>query len=324
VPVVGQACVGPNTGVPGTCTVLGRCSESDLDCANLGQPCPSLIPGDTCLDSGFCIGGVPPPREFACNELRYVKPVVPITALPIGQPPMVRALANWYPDDSGLIPIGPAVQGGIKALRERQLAHPDRKMALLLVSDGIPGGCRDESTISPPFVPDPKNLMPGIARTLAEANAGPAPIATHVIGILSDAEMATAAPELDKLALAGGTGKALVLGAGVELAQRFQETFDRIRSPLPCAYKIPAPASGALDPGRVSVAFTTGAGMKVEVPGVERADRCHPVEGGWYYDVEPATGTPTQIITCDATCTRLQAEKMGQVDLVVGCRKPIE
>jgi hypothetical protein len=43
------------------------------------------------------------------------------------------------------------------------------------------------------------------------------------------------------------------------------------------------------------------------------------MRGGWYYDVDPAMGRPTRILTCPATCARLQAEPSATVEIRYGC-----
>ena len=40
--------------------------------------------------------------------------------------------------------------------------------------------------------------------------------------------------------------------------------------------------------------------------------------GGWYYDKDPMTGAPTKITACPATCTMLQTDLDGKVDVVLG------
>jgi hypothetical protein len=48
-------------------------------------------------------------------------------------------------------------------------------------------------------------------------------------------------------------------------------------------------------------------------------DRCD-ARGGWYYDVDPGSGTPSRIIVCSATCDRFKAAAQPAVELVYGCR----
>ena len=41
--------------------------------------------------------------------------------------------------------------------------------------------------------------------------------------------------------------------------------------------------------------------------------------GGWYYDKNPASGTPTKITACPASCSMFQTDLNGHVDVVLGC-----
>jgi hypothetical protein len=61
-------------------------------------------------------------------------------------------------------------------------------------------------------------------------------------------------------------------------------------------------------------------GGERDVPYVGGADRCDPTRGGWYYDVDPATGgKPTRVIACEATCRGFKTEAASQVSLTFGC-----
>ena len=55
------------------------------------------------------------------------------------------------------------------------------------------------------------------------------------------------------------------------------------------------------------------------------ADKCDPARGGWYYDVDPATGgTPTRVRLCDSTCNQVKADMTGRVELLFGCVTKID
>lgn len=47
------------------------------------------------------------------------------------------------------------------------------------------------------------------------------------------------------------------------------------------------------------------------------------MRGGWYYDVNPATGTPTRVVMCPASCNRLKQGANQSVELLFGCRSSI-
>jgi hypothetical protein len=43
------------------------------------------------------------------------------------------------------------------------------------------------------------------------------------------------------------------------------------------------------------------------------------MRGGWYYDDPPATGKPTRILVCPASCSRFKGAPDAKVNLVFGC-----
>jgi hypothetical protein len=55
-------------------------------------------------------------------------------------------------------------------------------------------------------------------------------------------------------------------------------------------------------------------------PHVTTSSSCDPLQGGWYYDVDPAAGTPTKVILCSLSCTAVKADAAGQIDVVQGCQ----
>jgi hypothetical protein len=281
-----------------TCQALGFCSGNGENCTNLGQPCP--------MGAGDCQGY---PRTCAsvfggCDETSYAMPTVPIQPLPAGLAFFNRVISRKTPD--GGTPMGPAVRGVLNHLRARLAANPGHKVALILASDGLPSGCQ-------------RGDIASIAADLNAAFAGSPSIPTYVIGVFSQSELAMARPQLDSLAAGGGTGQAFVLTASDDLNARLLEALEQIRGfAVACDYRIPAPAVGSLDYGKVNVRFSGAAGPE-NVPYVESIDRCDPVRGGWYYDVHPAAGKPGRVLMCPATCSRFKAERSVQVDLVFGC-----
>lgn len=88
-------------------------------------------------------------------------------------------------------------------------------------------------------------------------------------------------------------------------------------SALSCSYEIPPPPEGeTLDPGLVNVVYTTGAGAETQIPNVPGGVADCDAQGGWYFD---DAVNPTEVIVCPATCTVLQADTAGKVDVVFGC-----
>jgi hypothetical protein len=73
----------------------------------------------------------------------------------------------------------------------------------------------------------------------------------------------------------------------------------------------------------VNVQFTSGAGQTVTIGNVHDKTACDARQGGWYYDVDPATGTPQTISICDTSCAQVRGDPAGRVDVLVGCKTEI-
>jgi len=224
--------------------------------------------------------------------------------LPMSLLSLTRGLTLKGP--SGGTPMGPAVRGVLGHLRAHLAANPGRKAVLVLASDGLPGNCQ-------------RNQIPDIAADLAEAFAGTPSIPTYVIGVFTPMELDDAQPQLNQLAMGGGTNTAFVLSATDDLNMRLLEALNQIRgSALACEYTIPDSQSGSLDFGKVNVRYTGSAGPE-DILYVEQMDRCDPQRGGWYYDVHPSMGRPQRVLVCPATCARFKNDQSAQVELVFGC-----
>jgi hypothetical protein len=302
-PIGAPSCGGPNSpNCPAgtTCTNIGRCATSGADCQNIGQACPA--------GGGMCAGGERSCRETfpfsSCDEPGYAVPAVAIAALPANEVHIVRSMLNKNP--AGSTPIGPAVRGVLTQLRAHLAANPGRKVALILVGDGLNGSCAMSD-------------IPSIATNLNQALMGTPSIPTYVIGVFAPGEVAASQPQMDRLAMAGGTTRAFVLTATPDLTQRLQQALAQIRgAAIACEFTIPPPQMGAIDFNRVNVRHTSAAGP-VDLPYVETADRCDPTRGGWYYDVPPRRGTPSRILVCDVSCRSFNMDATAKVDLLFGC-----
>jgi hypothetical protein len=186
------------------------------------------------------------------------------------------------------------------------VANPGHRVALVLATDGPGGLCgdRDAAAVS--------------ALVAAEARGAP-PISTYVIGAFTGIGLEDGIPFVESVAAAGGTGKPFVLNTDPDLARNFLAALQEIRDvSLPCEFVIPRP-NGPIDFGRVNVRLQDAAGA-ADIPYVSAADRCDPMRGGWHYDVDPSKATPTRVLTCPATCDRLEAGGNAKVSLVFGCK----
>jgi hypothetical protein len=282
-----------------TCVLLGSCVNSDNYCTQIGSTCSA---GDSCLGiPGYCLG-----RDL-CTAAAYAAPEVAIAPLASVGGAIKASLAARMPD--GLSPTGPALAGALAHAQGRVAADPTRRAAVVLVSDGFPVEC------SPVGITD----IAALAQTAAHAAA---PVPTFAIGVFGADEAELAKGNLDAIALAGGTAKAFGINAGEDVTSAFLAALNDISTAaLACEYKIPAAKMGAVDFAKVNVQFTAGNGGVSTLGNVANKAACDPVRGGWYYDINPAGGgTPTEMIACEASCTRLRADPKGQIDVVLGCR----
>jgi hypothetical protein len=288
-----------------TCTAVGQCAKTGLYCKGMGTPCPGGMPDDTCLPRPrICTAN---PIEL-CNATFYSNPTVTFADLPGNEPKMTAALMDVVPN--GSTPTTAAVDGALRHLQMKAMADATRKPVLVLATDGLPQGCAPANSVGAAAGFLSQGFMPPM---------GARSIPTYVIGVFAQTELARANPALMQLATAGGTGMPFVLTAGQDLGQRFIEALNQIRGQaLGCEFMIPPPKMGAIDFKKVNVRWTGPAGSE-DLIYVGSADKCDPARGGWYYDVDPATGTPTRVRLCDATCMKVKGATDAQVELLFGC-----
>ena len=214
--------------------------------------------------------------------------------------------------------------------RQYAQSHAGHKLAVVLVTDGLPLGFTDVfdtalGAIKPGFPRTECNPIdiPGIAAIAADgvATTGGMPsVPTFVIGIPSAAEAAVIGPMLNQIATGGGTKSAILVDTSMDVSQVLRTKLAEIRTKaISCEYKLPATG---VDFKKVNVSFTSGSNMQstighAPIDGTDGAG-CD-ARGGWYYDKDPMTGAPTKITACPATCTMLQTDLDGKVDVVLGC-----
>jgi hypothetical protein len=87
--------------------------------------------------------------------------------------------------------------------------------------------------------------------------------------------------------------------------------------PLPCNYPLAASSIKQIDAEKVSVVYTSGSGVDMELPRAEQVAQCEQ-KLGWYYDDLAA---PTRVVLCPAACQTVAAG--GSVDIAFGCRPPM-
>ncbi len=306
----GKQCDGPGDDpcpAGTTCTPLGRCSVSGGDCVGMGTMCKSGVANDVCgTRPRQCRIG--PRARGSCVVGDYQKLTVPIAELPGESARLTGALDTRLP--IGGTPLGPALRGAIAYITARQQSHPDRKVALAVITDGVPEGCGD------------------VASILADLTASrmlPTPISTYFVGVFADTDPPAVRTTMQQFAMAGGTNTAFIVSANEQLGDKFLTALNEIRgASLPCDLAIPKPATGQIDYAKVNV-HVDGAGGPKDLVYVERVERCtaaaaNPDTVGWYYDVHPTAGTPARVQLCPAACGRLKSDPTASIELRFGCR----
>ena len=281
-----------------SCVQLGQCPLSGGSCAPLGVYCPL---GDLCVPyDGYCHG------RDRCDVASYSAPAVPFATLPGAAAALTASLTARQPD--GRTPTGPALTGAVQAARARAVATPDHKIAVVLVTDGLPTECTPLD-------------IPAIAAVASGGATGAPAVPTFVIGVFGPDEAAMAQPNLDALAGGGGTGTAVVIDTSQDVTKALQAALNRIRTmAVACSFQIPQATTGAIDFHKVNVQVSGAGGTASTIGHVNGKASCDPTRGGWYYDVDPATGQPSTIIACDATCTQLRTDATARIDIVLGCQ----
>jgi hypothetical protein len=187
-------------------------------------------------------------------------------------------------------------------------------VAVVLATDGFPTECSPQD-------------IPGVAALAQTAFAGTPSISTFVIGVFTAAEQMDATTNLNAIASAGGTKSAFVINTSQNVTQGFVAALNSIRSMgLACQYEVPVPPAdgGVPDYFAVNVEFTSGSKQTVTIGNVHDKASCSPTQGGWYYDVDPQTGaTPQTINICPTSCSQLQGDPAGAVNILLGCNTEI-
>ncbi len=106
--------------------------------------------------------------------------------------------------------------------------------------------------------------------------------------------------------------------------QNFKAVFDKLAEQvilnagkLPCEYLLPPPPMGeSFDPNKVNVEFTSGDNNTQTIFKVDDESKCHPQNGGWYYD---DNNNPTSIKLCPKSCDLVSNDPMGKIDILLGC-----
>jgi len=304
-------CVDASTCMGQTCSLIRDCTGGNYCAA--GPTAPTTACTGCNPFAGYCH------LRDRCDAAYYATPDVAMAALDGttgGQAATLNASLTAHMP-GGYTPTGPALNGALMFARQRIASMPTHRIAIVLVTDGLPGG------FIPGFPPaecTPADI-PGISTLASGAmgTGGTPPVNTFVIGVFSPGAAAQQAQtNLDALASAGGTSPAVIIDTSQDVAAALQNAFKQVQSKaIACDFKIPATG---VDFKQVNVQFTSGSNSVTQILHAppDGAGGCD-ARGGWYYDKDPASGTPTKITACPASCSMFQTDLNGHVDVILGC-----
>lgn len=248
-------------------------------------------------------------EDERCDPESYTNPDVPVTELPstaFGSALDAIRAEDWR----GGTPTLAVVEGVLSTIDDYRVSHPGR-YALVLVTDGYPQDCDDDSIES----------VEDAVRAVATD------IPTYVIGVKNPPlvdDDGTMAPDtvtnLAGVAEAGGTKSAFIIDTGdpAKTSRDLQTAIDAIRgAAITCNLAIPMPPDRrTFQKDRVIVSTTSGA----TTTELEYDASCGG-DAAWHYD---SVDAPTEVILCPATCARVQADAQAELSVGFTCQPVIE
>ena len=247
--------------------------------------------------------------DATCSVSKYQRPDVQLTAL--SKPDaLISALERTTP--GGGTPTLPALMGAIEYANTLMTENPGSKSIIIMVTDGEPVVVDSTGAERTDNCPEGnENTIDSIAAVAQAAYNRPADesIPTYVIGI------GEALDNLGAIASAGGTELILIEGSsGEETKARLLEALQGIQvESIDCDMSVPVPeADETIDFAKVNFSFVHSDGT---VEPLGRNDACSSA-GGWRYDNPTA---PTKIMLCESTCTAVQNDVKGHLEVELGC-----
>ncbi len=189
---------------PQRCRRLGHCADSLQPCALGGPACPG---GQTCVPTGKACHRYLS-YAGACVAPPYTGLAADLQLLPAGARSLSRTIDVTYRALERSKPTLFALRGTLDRLRQHAQQHPQRRVALVLVTDPY-----DESFCLG-SQPRPAVVAADVAAITAARTQSP-PIFTHVVGLTSYVNTLTM-PTLEQFAQAGGTAPPLTVSRRAE------------------------------------------------------------------------------------------------------------
>jgi len=230
-------------------------------------------------------------NQSVCAPQAYRLPVVARTALPSAV--FASSIAKKSPE--GGSPMVPAVTGAVDAAKRLAADSHGERAAIVLVTDGGPNDCNSDYA--------------AVRDLIAKAKAGSPSISTVVVAVGPEAS------NLDVLAEAGGTQKAIVVSPG-DPAKAAQELRTRVAAlqatVASCSVALPAPAGHTVDRNAVTVTLTPGSGPSTTLPYNEACAG----NGGWHFS---SSASPATVSLCDGSCHAFATDSKASVSVAFQC-----
>jgi hypothetical protein len=244
------------------------------------------------------------PLRQQCNVDLYASPAVPFEELPAVAPKISTSLAAQRM--AGGTPIVQILEGAIAYTQAWYAAHPDRKVAILVATDGVP-----DETCPVAMAPRlPNNLANAVALATQSKDAA---VPVFVIGVGADLDA------LNQIAAAGGSTQAIFVETNGSAEQAFLEALNKIRgNAVSCDFTVPTAPGQTIDYSRVNVVFSASptAPSDTFVQVASAAECALAGARGWYYD-DPLA--PTKVLLCPQACEAVAKAGEAKIDVVFGC-----
>jgi hypothetical protein len=304
-------------------------NSTSMNCNVANPACTDALPGgaSTRIDAvrnainNFCaapasadvpVGLIPFPSVGGDQCLSdYSRLTVPIATCQANATTLPSTLATLTPHMN--TPTEQALTGAYAAAARYTTANPGHTVAVVLVTDGYPYACGNDTTGAK-------------AATLAKAAFDGSPsVQTFVVGL-------GATTTLDAIALAGSGGATHAISSSADATQQILNLLTTVSKLITCDYAIPSAGSGldggqgadaghGVDYGFVNVQTKIGDAASFDtILNVSDQSKCNPTGGGWYYDVKPTTTTnPTKIVLCPQTCDAVNGAPGSVLQVLMGC-----
>ncbi len=246
----------------------------------------------------FPLNGVAPQSCLA----NYETPEVELGLLPDNASAISAAMQKHQP--TAFTPTAPALAGALAHMKTWASDHPNRFAAVVLVTDGYATEC------------DPRDVV-DIAVIARNAFETEPQVHTAVVGL----NFGPGGSNLDPIAQAGGTNKAILIDGGDIESEFIGAMLDLPYAPMPdCGFALPsAPTGQTLDLSTLSVTFTSFHTMvQAELPKLGALADCDLNMGeGWFLD---SPTNPGRIMLCPGTCGKIPT---GSLQTTIGCTPDI-